>query len=226
MHLNGDARQIVLDRRLYDSLMSYAEQGSYELAQEDRDAITAIRRHVLKFNPFARGSIPPLQRPEYLLEQKQQYAKSIRQWACRSGSKAYLRMSTDGGAVEYHIPVTIMGRSALDHHRTRFIVVRPFQLNLEQYQALSRNRRITGGMIHSGIPVKFSHHPITGSMVIHANWMNDCAGVMNFAASPSFLKLQPPEGSHECHGGILDGIWRSPPFLSTVNPSDQKPTDC
>lgn len=225
MHLNGDDRQVVLDRRLYKDLMAYADQAASELGKTDQNHLDFIHRHVCKFNHHIRDAIPLAVRPSFLLQQQQECAREIRAWARRSGMKAYLRVSGDDGAAEYYLPVTIMGRSTVDHRRTRYVVVRPFHLNLEQYQSLSLNRRITGGSIQADIPIKLSYHPITGPMVIHASWMNDRDVVINFAASPSFLKLNPPEGSHECHGGVLDGIWRSPPFLSMVNPSDQEPTD-
>jgi hypothetical protein len=212
MHLNGDDRQVVIDSKLFSLLMAYAKDKAYELDKEDAAQVAAIQRHVIKFNPHVLKDIPLALQPAFLLEHQKEYARAIRTWACRSGTKAYLLMTADCGTEEHLFPVTVMGRSTLSPAGMRYVVVRFCNLNTEQEEALMRHRRVTGGVIRSGAKIKLGHHPITGPILLHACWMNDSSDTMSLAVMPSFLKQSPPEGAHECHGGLLDGVWRVPPI--------------
>lgn len=219
MHRNDDTRQVTIDSELFGLLMSSAKIGAGEEGPEAVALMSIIERHAIRFNRHVRDNIYLAMQPGFVLQHKQQYAKALRQWASCTGKKAYLYMTGDAGVVEYYLPVMIMGRSELGPEGLRYVVVRPCSLNTEQEQSLSRNRRVTGGVIQSGSKIKLTHHPITGPTLIHASWMNDRPGPLTFAVLPAFLKLELPEGSHECHGGILDGVWRTHPVFHELPPS-------
>lgn len=217
MRRNEDARHVILDSERYRVLMAYANDMAGELGQADEAQVAAIGRHAGKFNRHLRNDIPLVLRPAFILQHRQEYAAALRQWASRTGTKAYLLMTANCGTERYFFPVVVMGRSALSvgpSEPRRYVVVRPYGLTDDQAAALQRHRQITGRVITHGSSVKLALHPITGPLVLHASWMNDRDGVIDFAALPGHLKLSPPEGSHECHGGLLDGIWRAPSLLS------------
>lgn len=218
MHLNGDTRQVTIDATLFGILMAYARNGlEYEARPEDVRQLNAIERHAIKFNRHVRENIALALQPGFIHRHKQEHARAVRQWALHTGTKAYLYVTSNGGVDEYYLPVTIMGRSAVSTDGLRLVVVRPSHLNLEQFEALSMDRRARTRGFQPGTKIKLGFHPITGPTLIHACFTKKGTGVFNLAAFPSHLKLCLPEGSHECHGGLLDGVWRAPHFLSQVN---------